>query len=480
MPQLPMTDLTLFLPEIALLSGALCCFIASVADRSYASVWALGTLSAIAALVCSCLTLTFQGEPFAPGIYRIDLFSQFLKLGISGGLWLVQMLSRDDSSLRRFGRLELPFFLLLSGVGMMILVSATELLTLYVGLELAAYGLYISVALRRSLAIAGEAAAKYLLFGAASSAITLYGISLIYGASGTTYLASVVVDGSSLLLLTGFLLMLAGFLFKLALFPFHFWAPDLYQAAPHPVAAFVATVSKIAAVGLLARALSLIGATDAPIGEVFAVLSVASMTLGNLAALRQTDLKRLIGYSAVAQAGYVFLGFEALSTRGVAAALFYALSYGVMSHLAFVVVCAVGRSDKDPSLSDLVGLHRRAPLTAFFLLVAMFSLAGIPPTAGFFGKWLLFAAALERGQYALVLIAAINSTVALYYYLQVVRAAYVTPLPADVERPAEPAVGSQLALKTAGWISSAAMLAIGIYPAPLFELAQRAAAVVLR
>jgi NADH-quinone oxidoreductase subunit N len=312
---------------------------------------------------------------------------------------------------------------------MMLLVSATELLTLYVALELTAAGLYAGVALSRRHAGGSEAGVRYVLYGAVASAITLYGISLIFGATGTTYLARIaqLQSDGNLVLTLGFVLLFAGLFFKLALFPFHFWAPDVYEAAPHQVVAFVGTISKVGAVGIIARVCMLMFSRPAGMVELLMVLSVASMTLGNLGALVQRDLKRLLGYSTIAHAGYLMLGYAAFSSLGFAAAIYYGVIYLALVHLVFVVICALGHDGSNPSLGSLAGLHRRSPLLALMLLTSMFGLAGIPPTSGFVGKWFLFSAALEREYFVFVLIAAINSTVALYYYLQVIKAAYLVP-----------------------------------------------------
>jgi NADH-quinone oxidoreductase subunit N len=470
------SDLHLFSPETALLVGALLVFILSVLDASYRAAWAVGLLAALLSTVLALTTAPHSGEPFFPGIYRVDLFSQLLKIGLAGGLFLVLLLMRELPSVRPGARVDTPLFLLVSTTGMMMLVSATELLTLYLSLELSAYGLYIVVALHRNPRPASEAAVKYVLFGAAASAITLYGLSLVFGATGTTYLAQIAefyLAGPSTVLIVGLLLVLAGFFFKLAVFPFHFWAPDVYQAAPNQLVAFVASISKLGAVGIIARTCSLIGPSPEGMFQLLWLVAVLSMTVGNLAAIAQRDFKRLLAYSAIAHGGYLMVGYVALSEVGLAATIFYGIVYVATVALAFVVVCAVGADGDGPSVEGLAGLYQRSPLLALMLLVAMFGLGGIPPTAGFFGKWVLFAAALERQQFWLVLIAAINSTIALYYYLLVIRAAYLLP-PED-----RPPVEVGLSYRIAGYLAMAVVLAAGIYPTPLWMVARRAAGVLL-
>lgn len=471
-------DLLLFLPELAVLLGALLVFVLSTGGCGARATRYAALAGALLALAAALFSLRYgpTGEPFWPGIYRVDLFSQLLKAGLALGLVLTLLLTGELATVRPGGRIDLPFFLLLATVGMMLLASATELLTLYVALELSAYSLYAAVALHREVAPGDESGVRYVLMGAAASAVTLYGLSLVFGAVGSTYLADVtaaLAGGRPLILVVGLLLVLAALFFKLAVFPFHFWAPDVYQGAPHQVVAFVATASKLGAVGVLARVCAMLAASPSGLIEIFLVLAVVSMTLGNLAALAQTDLKRLLAYSAIAHAGYLLVGYGAFSALGLAAVLFYGVVYLATALLGFVVVCALGRDGSNPGLDALAGLHQRSPALALMLLTAMFGLAGIPPAGGFVGKWFLFAAALQRGQFELVLIAAGNTTLALYYYLRVVKAAYLAP--AEGRGPVLLSGGERVA----GSLALVLVLAAGIYPAPLFALAQRAAQLLL-
>jgi NADH-quinone oxidoreductase subunit N len=467
--------MSLVMPELALLAGALGAFALSVLRAPLSRVRAWSILATLASLIAGLTSLEAVGHPLGP-YYAVDTFSQLAKSGIAFGLLLVLVMIRDLSSARPHTRRETPFFLLLSTIGMMMMVSATELLTLYVALELAAYGLYVLAALHRDQTLGSEAGAKYIIFGAVSSAITLYGMSLLTAATGSTDLRSVATAalGGSPIVLAGIALALAGFFFKLAATPFHFWAPDVYTGAPHEIVAFIATASKLAAIAAIARIAALAVSAGESMQTLFIVLGVVSMTLGNLAALAQRDLKRLLAYSAVAHAGYLFLGYGALSSAGIAATLFYGVSYLAFSALAFVVVCALGVDGTNPTRESLHGLHARSPWLAALLLIALFGLAGIPPTAGFSGKWFLFAAAMERGLYALVLIAAINSTIALYYYLQLVKAAYLAE-----PRSSDPVLRPAPALFIAGALAAVVTLVFGVYPAPLWVLAQRATALLI-
>ncbi len=437
-----MTSLLLFGPEAVCLIVALILFFCPVMRVRYATTWLLGLIGSLIVCLVAVASFSATGEPFAPGVYRTDFFSQLIKLALSVGLLLTLVASREPGAMRPATWNELPMLLAISTAGMMMLVSSTELLTLFVALELSAYPLYILVALPRERRLGSESSAKYMLQGMVSSAITLYGISFIYGAAGSTYLSVIAANSGVLftmpLFWLGMGLSLAGFLFKLAAFPFHFWAPDTYQSAPHQVVMFIATSSKVAAVALLARLTGMLitpaGLADvASLHTMLLVLCVAAMTIGNLAAIAQKDLKRLLGYSAVAHAGYVLIGIQSFSSLGLTSSLFYVIGYLAMGFLCFLVVSIIGRDLDVVPIEALAGLHKRSPLLALTLLIGIFGLTGLPPTVGFIGKWFLFSAALKNGQFFLVLIAAANSAVAVYYYMLVIRQAYLVP-PANDDR----------------------------------------------
>ncbi len=483
-----MDDFLLFLPETAVLVAGLLTLLMSAFELSYRAVWRISLILAAAVVAVTAASLFAEGEPFFPGIYGVDIFSQLLKLGIAGGLFLTVLASGNVATIRSRIRADVPIFLFVSAAGMMMLVSATELLTLYVALELSAYGLYIMAALHTSKRLGGESGVKYTLFGAASSAVSLYGISLIFAITGETQLGAIMAYGVSAanvpLLLVGVLLTLAGLFFKLGVFPFHSWVPDTYQGAPHQIATFIGTASKVAAVGVLIRILAIIAPDPGHMVEIMVALCVLSMTVGNLAALVQKDLKRLLAYSTVAHAGYIMLGLLTFTKVGVAAAIFYVMVYVPIAFCPFLVVCAIGRDGTNPTLESIAGLHRRSPLMAVVLLIGMFGLAGIPPTPGFVGKWFLFSAALDSGWFWLVLVGAVNATISLYYYLVVVKAAYLSPKAsensgenADSALPDLPSPSPTLVVAAA--VAILVIAVAGFYPAPLWDLARDAAALMM-
>lgn len=429
-----MTNVLLFLPELTIFLAAMAVFATLIARSPHHVSWRVAFTGSLLALGACLFTLDVSGSPFHPGIYRVDLFSQVMKIILAATLPLVLLVCDKPNVLRQDGIRELPFFLLLSTAGLMLMTSATEMITLYLALELSAFPMYAMVAMHRNRMIGSEGATKYMIQGMAASAVTLYGMSFLYGLSGSTKFGVIAAAIPELvtqpLFWVGLVLTFTGFLFKLALFPFHFWTPDTYMAAPHPVATFIATASKVGAIAVLCRLVALVAWGDMTIhGEalrvVLIILAVAAMTIGNLAALVQKDFKRLLGYSAIAHAGYIVVALQAFSSLGHTAIVFYTIGYLAMTFLCFMVACEVGRDRDQVPVEALSGLWKRSPFLGLCLLIGIFGLTGLPPTAGFIGKWFLFSAALEGGQFVLVLIAALNSAIALYYYLRVLRVAYL-------------------------------------------------------
>lgn len=402
--------------------------------------------------------------------YQLDGLSQFFKLAVAVGFFLVALNAQRPAGVRADQRADYFMFLALSSLGLMLLASAVELITVYLALEISSYSLYALIPLRGKEGRAAEAGIKYILFGAVATALALYGLALVLATQNTSYLAGLGQRpwswGAAPLGVVGISLFLAGFFYKLALFPFHFWAPDVYDGTGNQTAAFVATMPKLGAVVVLVRVGGLLG-TESEVTALLAVLGALSMTFGNLAALVQQDLKRLLGYSSVAHAGYIMVGLVACSAQGLAAASFYSLVYLLMNLTAFWVICRLAEDGRNLVLDDLNGLYQRAPFLAFVLAVAAFALVGLPPTAGFMGKLFLLGAAWGRGHDWLVVVAALNTAISIYYYLNLVRHAYTREAEAA---PAAAPVGGLVW----GGVLAAVLLILGALPAPVFRWAEAA------
>jgi NADH-quinone oxidoreductase subunit N len=462
------------LPEAALTVGALLVFAALLSERDRTRRARRAAFLAGVLLLAACLATLGADREFFWATYRVDAFSQLVKVAVAVGFLIAVFIVRNGEGQREDVRAEVFFFLLASTAGLVALSSAVELVSLYLSLEIASFSLFVLVPMRDRFELGREAALKFIVVGLAASAVTLFGLSLVVGYAGTTRLDLIAGQlpllGEEPAVVFGLALFLAGLLFKLAVFPFHFWAPDVYQGASHGVAAFVATTSKVGAIAILARLITVAELSGTQLVTALAVMAAVSMTLGNLVAIVQRDVKRMLAYSAVAQAGYVVVGLVAFTQDGMAAALFYGLLYLLMNAAAFLVVARVGADGSNPTLDDLRGLHRRSPLLAATLLLALFALAGVPPTAGFAGKWFLFSAAMAQGWWLLVLLGAINSTVSVYYYLVAIKHAYL--LPEQPERGPLPLTVGDRALCYA---LSGAVIVLGVFPTPLYHWAARAA-----
>jgi NADH-quinone oxidoreductase subunit N len=405
------------------------------------------------------------------GAYRVDLFSQVFKGLLSMGFFLVVCLCSNLNGIRETRHPEFYLLLATCTLGMMLLVSSLELLTMYVALELTSYSLYALVPFR-SGGQQMEAGIKYFLTGIATSALMLFGMASLFAATQTTLIGELALKLPGLLdtpmAFIGLLLTLCGFFFKLALFPFHVWAPSVYQGAANQVTAFVATATKVTAMAMLARLVSMSDGNTS-LAHVLITLAIISMTYGNLVALVQKDFKRLLAYSAIAHAGYALIGILSMNPTGYAAAVFYAVAYLAMTFTCFLVVVKVASDGRDVAIIQLAGLHRRSPLLAMALMVGVFSLGGIPPTIGFTGKFLVFTAAMQRGYFLLVLIAMINVVVSLYYYIQVVKAAFLLEPGEELPR---------INLSAPATILTVVMIVVivagGFFPRHLFQLASAA------
>jgi len=367
---------------------------------------------------------------------------------------------------------------LFATVGMMFTASAANFMTLFMALELLTISFYVLVAYNRDELLGLEAGVKYLIIGTVSTAFILLGLAFVYGATGSLDFGVVAsrlgeAGKTDPLLLVGAVLMLVGLGFKISAVPFHTWAPDVYQGATTPVVAFLSVGSKAAGLVLLMRlAFSVFLAIRPEWVLILSVVTVATMFYGNLGALSQTNIKRLLGYSGIAQAGYLLMGLVAATVESGSAMLYYLAGYLATNLLAFMVIVVFSRTVKGHSISSYAGLARRSPILAASLLVAMLSLAGVPPLAGFFGKFLLIDAVIKAGYTWLAVVAALNVVTALYYYLQVVKTVYV--LPPAAETPIEVDTSTKAVL----YACMLAILVIGVFQEPLYD-AVRTAAVTL-
>ena len=418
-----------FLPELILLGGALALFVVCLGEGRARRSRRVAIAVAFA-FIAACLAALGQEAVLFHGAYRVDAFSQWLKLTLALGDLLLLLLSGDLPDVRDDVKPEYYLLLTLSVTGLTMLVSCVDLVTLVIAFELSSFPLYFLVPMRRERSgqrVQMESAIKYVMFGILSTGIMLFGMSYLFGLTGTTSLPLVMERLGPLsrtpLALAGLGMVFAGLFYKLAVFPFHFWTPDVYQGASNETTGLIASLPKVGAVAVIARFVSLVPPGNRTLAVLLTCLAVASMFYGNLVALLQKDLKRLLAFSSIAHAGYALVGFVALDNTGSTAALYYVVSYALMVSACFVVVCRVSRDGVNMTLDDLSGLHRRSPLLAVTLLVGVFALAGLPPFAGFMGKLMLLKAALAQGHLALVVIAVINTAIAIYYYLGVVREA---------------------------------------------------------
>jgi proton-translocating NADH-quinone oxidoreductase chain N len=461
----------LLLPEIFQLVIVLALFLHSVtkSPTSGRNFSPLLPLAACAGLAAAGYSLGAGGLLFW-GSYKIDGLSQFFKFAVALGFAVAVLNAASQPTLEPEKRADYFLLLALSALGLMCLASAVELVTIFLALELSSYSLYALIPLRGRDPRAAEAGIKYILFGAAATALSLFGLAYILAGQHSSYLADLTARpwswAEAPVGIIGLTLFMAGFFYKLALFPFHFWAPDVYDGASNETAAYAATVPKLGAVVILIRLAAMLK-PGLQVTTILAILGAASMTFGNLAALTQQDIKRMLGYSSVAHAGYVMVGLVAASASGLAAAGFYSLIYVLMNLTCFWVICRLSTDGRNLQLSDLNGLYRRAPFLAFVLAVAALALVGLPPTAGFMGKLFLLSAAWNRGYNWLVVVAALNTAISIYYYLNLIRHAYTVEADADA---AAPPPGGALW----GGVLAGLLLLLGAVPAPVFRWAEAA------
>ncbi len=365
------------------------------------------------------------------GMLRVDRFSMFFNIIFLVSTILVTLISINylDRNDKRQG--EYYVLILLATLGMMLMASGNELIVVFLGLELMSLSLYVLAGYFRSIQVSSEAGMKYLLLGAFASGFFLYGIALIYGGAGTTSIPEIASEleasGKSPLMLAGMFLLIVGFGFKVALVPFHQWAPDVYEGAPTPIAAFISAGPKAAGFAAFLRIFT--GALESLQPEwivVVVILAALTMTVGNVIATAQSNIKRMLAYSSVAHAGYVLVGLAAANKDGISSAMLYLLIYCVMNIGAFAAVILARTEDgENLKISDYAGLGFRRPLLALFMTIMLLSLAGFPPTAGFVGKFYVFRSAVDAGHTWLVVVAAINTAISAFYYLRVVVTMYM-------------------------------------------------------
>jgi len=476
---LSISDFYYILPELVLTGGALVVLIADVllprgSNRGLAAV----TLLTIVATLASLAPFTNTHVEVAHGLLAVDRFGLFFKILFLVSAGVVVLMSTKYLDIEGVSPGEYYFLILCATLGMMVMAGGIDLISIFIGLETMAVSFYILVGLIKPNQRSNEAAVKYFLLGAFSLGVLLYGMSFMYGLSGTTSLRAMAPlfggQENDPRLVLAVMLVVAGVGFKIAAVPFHMWAPDVYEGAPTPVTAFLSVGSKAASFAMLLRIfLEGLPSMSAEWLRLFAALAVVTMTVGNLAALTQSNLKRMLAYSSVAHAGYLLIGVVAAGAgyaRGVTATLVYLFVYSFMQLGAFAVIVLMRRADAiGDELKDLSGLASRRPVAAFAMLLFMLSLGGIPPTAGFMGKFWLFGAAIEAGYVWLAVIGVLNSAVSLYYYIRVVVFMY---LKKDVSG-SEPSFSPSLALAMTAAV--VATLVLGVYPKLLFEVASASA-----
>ncbi len=478
-PILPEVGLTLLLILVVVLDLAF----RPVRRRAVGVVTGVGMLVILAVNVAVGLTFVRDeafAEPVLGGMIHFDMVSVIFHSVVLLAGALTSLISVDLPGVARKG--EFYAILIVATLGLSLMTTASDLVMLFLSLETASISLYVLAGFLRETRQSTEAGIKYFLFGAASAGVFLYGLSLLFGFTGTTNIYDMAEPLGALIsgnaegmfgLIIALLFMLVGFGFKISAVPFHFWTPDVYEGAPTSVTAFVSTASKAASFALLVRVFAIVWPAEAaPYWTgLLAAIAVLTMSLGNLLALVQTNIKRLLAYSSIAQAGYTLIGVVALTETelGLAAVAFYLLMYVLTNILAFTVIIAVSNTTGSDQIADFAGLSRRKPYLALAMVLALLSLGGVPPLAGFFGKFFLFAAAVRAGYVWLAIVGVLNSILALYYYLTVIKVMYVDPQVDDAPvflRPASSAVV---------WITAIGVLVMGTIAGPWWNWALDAA-----
>jgi NADH-quinone oxidoreductase subunit N len=437
-----LASLHLSIPELILAIGALVLLMIGVfsGERSGRMVSVLA-LIVIAAAALWLVFVPSEGLAYG-GVFVSDGFARFMKVTALVGSFVTLFMSLGLAKENQLDKFEFPVLLVLCTLGILLMISANDLISLYLGLELQSLAIYVIAAINRDSVKSTEAGLKYFVLGALSSGMLLYGMSLVYGFTGHTNFADVAhaltIDGArSLGLIFGLVFILAGIAFKISAVPFHMWTPDVYEGAPTPVTAFLASAPKVAAMAMMTRiVISAFQPVLADWQQVVVFISIASMLLGSFAAIGQKNIKRLMAYSSIGHMGYALVGLAAGTQTGVSGVMLYMVIYMVMTLGSFAIIMSMRRKDGTmvESVSDLAGLSTTNPFMATVLTVLMFSLAGIPPLAGFFGKYFVFIAAIEAKLYALAIIGVLASVVGAYYYLRVIKLMWFDEATAEFAR----------------------------------------------
>jgi len=414
-----------------------------------------------------------DGKPAAlGGSFVIDDFARFLKIVAIIGAAATILMSFDFTKRHMRATFEYPVVILLSVTGMLMLISAADLIALYLGLELMSLSLYVLASFQRDQVRASEAGLKYFVLGALSSGMLLYGASLIYGFTGTVNFAGIAAEArhGSIGLVFGLVFLFAGLCFKISAVPFHMWTPDVYEGAPTPVSAFFAAAPKVAAIAVFARvAVGAFPGITVEWQQILVFVSIASMLLGAFAAIGQRNIKRLMAYSSIGHMGYALVGLAAGTPEGVQGVIVYMAIYVAMTLGTWACILAMRRGNlMVEEIADLKGLARSNPAMAFFFAMLLFSMAGVPPLAGFFAKFYVFLAAIKAGLYTLAVIGVLASVVGCYYYLMIVKVMYFDEPEGEFEV-------LPLELKTVLGVTGVFVLLFFVYPSPLVDTAATAA-----
>jgi NADH-quinone oxidoreductase subunit N len=462
-------------PELFLLAMVCVILVADlfVSDANRIATYALTQAALLGCFLITFLTATTEPVTTFSDMFVDDLMADVLKLLVYLGVMVMLVYSRPYIAVRGMFRGEFFVLVLFATLGMMVMISANHLLTLYLGLELLSLSLYALVALQRDSAVATEAAMKYFVLGSLASGMLLYGMSMLYGATGTLgipQLAEIILAGGAkeIVLVFALVFIVAGLGFKLGAVPFHMWVPDVYHGAPTAVTLFIGTAPKLAAFAFIMRLLVQgLGAEQLveEWSQMLVVMAVLTLAIGNVTAIAQTNLKRMLAYSTIGHMGYVLLGILSGDLVGYGASMFYMVVYVLMNLGAFGMILLLSRVGFEAeNLDDFKGLNQRSPWYAFLMLLLMFSMAGVPPTVGFFAKLAVLQAVISAGYLWLAVVAVLFSLIGAFYYLRLVKLMYFDT-PVDTA-PIAPRGDVRLLLSANGL----AMLAFGILPEPLMAL----------